>query len=718
MPTRRLSPEGGDRWTLLAGAALLGWSAVTTQLTSMRELLTFFAGNELVLGVVLGTWLLLTGLGALLGGHTDRLERPERLLIPGHLLLALIPPATLVALRAGWHLVFVRGAAIGPTATLATCFAVLLPYCLLSGYLFSVYSVVLRGVDGARSVGDVYIAEGVGSMIGGALFSLLLVQVFGHYHILVLQGLLNSALVLWFSHRARKLGTTLVALASAIALVFSWAGVDMEILSLQARYVDQAVLFAGNSPYGSVVLTELEGQRTLYENGVPVLATQDPGDREEAIHFAMAQYPEARRVLLISGGIGGAVLEVLKYPGARVDYVELDPLLLEVGQRLESTDTSGDRLDVITGDGRRFLRSSDRRYDVIISRVPDPTTCQVTRYYTLEFFQDVRRHLNPDGVFALALGHYENFLSDELADMLSIGYQTLHTVFPHILMVPGRKVYFLASSRPLNARIGEALEGAGVRLSFLTPGYLRDVLDPGRRQDLERAVEESVPFNTDLNPALYYYHLRYWMSRFGDRLLVPLVLLALLVVFYLARIRAVSFAVFSAGFTASALEVVILLVFQAWYGSVYQQLGWLVTTFMAGMVVGGWFGQRMPRLWKRRGIVGLAGELAVFAAATPIVFRGMEALDAGGGWGQWVLAALIFLLAMLVGLQFVIAARVDFDRGGATAARTYSADLVGACVGAFLVSGFLIPVVGVDTVCLATGGLNIVAAVVLLARRG
>ncbi len=702
-------------WTI--GAVVVGYSAVTTQLIDMRELLTFYAGNELVLGVVLGVWLLLTGLGAWLGRHADRHGHLPALLIAGHLLLAAIPPATLVALRTGWHLLFVRGAEVGPTATVLTCFVVLLPYCVVSGYLFSAYSVVLHRGEGAHSVGAVYIADGLGSMAGGALFSLVLVHLLGHYPILVLQAGANLLVAALLAHRSRSWWGGLASFALAAVLAWTWLGIDLGTLSLQARYAGQQILFAGNSPYGSVVVTELEEQRTLFENGVPVAATQDPGYREEAIHFAMAQRPGARRVLLVSGGLGGTALEVLKYPRARVDYVELDPLILEVGMRFEPASLNDPRIEVIAGDGRRLLSRSGRRYDVIISRVPDPSTCQVNRFFTLEFFTAARDHLAPDGVFSLALGHYENYMSDELASMLATGYRTLRQVFPRVVMVPGRRVIFLASSGGLRTDIGEPLGAEGIAVEYLTPGYLLDILNPGRLADLERAVEADAPLNTDLDPVLYYLHLRYWMSHFGEGLEVPAGILAVLLGIYLFRIRAVPFAVFSAGFSASALEVVILLVFQAWYGSVYERLGMLITTFMAGMVAGAWCVQQRRRARKRGRLAGVAVALAVFATALPFLFKGIQALEAGVGWGQWALALLIFCLAALVGAQFVIAAHVSFDRVAATAARTYSADLVGACAGACLVSGLLIPLAGVTTVCLVTAGLNLVAGSVIIFRR-
>jgi predicted membrane-bound spermidine synthase len=73
---------------------------------------------------------------------------------------------------------------------------------------------------------------------------------------------------------------------------------------------------------------------------------------------------------------------------------------------------------------------------------------------------------------------------------------------------------------------------------------------------------------------------------------------------------------------------------------------------------------------------------------------------------------------MLVGMEFPIASQVEFVGGAATASRLYTADFVGASLGALLASTFLIPLIGVAAVCLLTAGLNVIGGVVVLLRKG
>ena len=113
----------------------------------MRELLGALAGNELVLGIVLGNWMLLAGLGAALGRGVGRLRSPLVVLVLALAVLAILPPADVFLLRTLRNVVFVRGAEIGVTRHGRQQFRALAPYCLLLGYLLTLASQVLSGEE-------------------------------------------------------------------------------------------------------------------------------------------------------------------------------------------------------------------------------------------------------------------------------------------------------------------------------------------------------------------------------------------------------------------------------------------------------------------------------------------------------------------------------------------------------------------------------------------
>jgi spermidine synthase len=785
------------RGLILLSIGALGVSAVMTQLALMREMLSAFAGNELSLGVILGNWLLLTGAGAWLGRKADRLRHPIRALVWSQIMVALLPPAQVFLLRTLRNQIFVRGSAVGVTETVLSSFLLLLPYCVVSGFMLTLAcallnpigqdrvvtpprlasrgtagdsaagrtrwrvwqrlvrailgraerteaSLDLRGTDpalferAATGVADVYVADSLGSVIGGVLFTFVLLSWFDHSRLLCLPALVNlglGALVAWNSG-LRALSGASVGLGLGLVLLMMLA--DVDALSTALQFSQQRIIFRGNSPYGRLIVTESGGQVNFIENGVPVISSHNIEQVEETVHYPMAQRPSAGKVLLVAGGVSGTAKEILKYGVAQVTYVELDPLIIAVGREYLAERLADARIQVINTDGRRFIRQTDERYDVVIVDVPDPSTSQLNRFYTAEFVAEAKRALVGEGVFSFALGRYENYVSPELARLLSSAYKTLCGAFKHVLVLPGGRVFFLGSDGPLYPDVGARIEQQGVLARLVTRHYLDAMFSPDRMGDIRRATLLPAVVNTDLSPVLYYYHLRHWMSQFRAHFGVLGGLLLAVLGVYLAKLRAVPLAVFASGFAASSLEIILLLGFQILYGSLYQQMGFIVTMFMVGLALGAFLAGRVPSLSSlasstdcpvsqgtrgRRSVqvlVFFSLAIGAFALLLPAFLSQLQRLDTR--WASsipvWVvIPCLTLILAGLVGAEFAWANRVAHGQLRWAASRLYTADFMGACLGALLTSTLLIPLIGVTATCLVTAGLNVIGGAVVLWRQ-
>jgi spermidine synthase len=819
---------------VLVAAGGLGVSCVMTQLALMRELLGAFAGNEMVLGVALGLWLLLMGIGAWLGRSSDKLRNPLATLAVIQVLVAVLPLAQVFLLRTLRNVVFIRGAAVGVTETVGATFVLLLPYCVVAGYALTLACAILSRQQGPAGIGRAYVADSIGSIIGGLVFSFVLVNSFDHIAILVYPALLNlllAALVAWSEGRAStpcappasddgaqqsgrpfpeprndrdgplslslspskgervpKAGEGLVhgtdlrpdavnathadllpavAALLGLGLIAAIIVFDLDALSTRLQYPHQRIVAKANSPYGKLIVTESDGQFDFLENGIPITSTRDDQHVEETVHYAMAQRPEARRVLLVSGGISGTAREILKYGVAVVDYVELDPLILALGKRFLPGNLADARIRVINTDGRLFVKQASERYDVVIIDVPAPATAQLNRFYTVEFLAEVKHVLVRDGIVGFALGQYENYVSHELARMLSSASLAVKQSFRNVLVIPGSRVFFLASDGPLYPDIAARIEQRHVRTKLVNRHYLDGMLTPDRWADLANAAAQPAAINRDFNPILYYYHLRHWMSQFDVQFGLIQVGLLVALGFYLVRLRGSAFVLFASGFAASALEVVLLLAFQVLCGSVYHQVGVIITVFMAGLAVGAFIANRLgdvgfgsvrrpdlrepgeaasspspalkgtlsPSEGERERVRGpapvprpnserAAGAGGVSLSALSLAIAGYAVLlplllpllnKLGGSVTSLVLvkvliAVLTLVLAVLVGMQFPLANRLEFDGTVAGASRLYTADFVGACLGALLACTLLIPLIGVVGVCVVTAGLNVGAA--------
>jgi spermidine synthase len=709
---------------VLVAICALGVSSIMTQLVLMRELLCIFSGNELVLGIVLGNWLLLTGAGSYLGKGASRLAHPIGVLFLAQLAVAVLPLVDVYLLRTLRNVVFVPGVQLGVLETALSSGILLLPYCLIAGYLLTLACCLLAPQHGASSIGQVYFVDNLGDIAGGLLFTVVVVYVSSHFHLLYLPAALNLVCALLVALAFRRVAGLALAGAATAVLLVTVALIDLDQLSFARQYAPERVAFHGQSPYGSLVVTESHGQYNFIESGVPLFSTHNVEQVEEMAHFAMAHRPEAKRVLLIAGGVAGTAQELLKYRVAAVDYVELDPLILAAARQYLPESLGDPRIHIQGGDGRLFVQQTAHRYGVVIADLPDPSTSQLNRFYTREFFQEVQRVLTPGGVFCLTLAHYENYVSRELADLLSVADRTLRSVFKRTRIIPGARLVLLASDGALDADISSELERHRIRTQHLNRSYLSHILSADRAGQVRRALSREAPLNRDLSPILYYRQLVYWTSQFNQKLGIVALAAGALLLVYLLRARAVGFAVFTTGCTASALQVVILLGFQAMHGCVYQRVGVLVTMFIVGLALGSFAMNRMLSGRRRKDLVLIELAIAAFAACVPLALLAAKWLSSGGGIGASLSADAVFpLLALLpgvlVGMEFPLAGKVDFAGVGETASRLYAADLVGASLGAMVVGAILLPLLGATAVCLLTAGLNLVSGgAVWLGGRG
>jgi spermidine synthase len=640
----------------------------------------------------------------------------ERILAGGLVALGLLPALQMLLVRAARGLLHVPPGALvefGPMA--GVILLSVAPVCLLAGALFP--PLARRLAETGRPAGEAYLWECAGAAAGGALFSFVLIRYLDPFQIaaLILMADLSAALSL--AHlplanlRLAHLPLALLPLALLLLVLLPLASF-IHRATLRWQWSDLA--FAADSPYGRIVIQARDSQRVFYENGLLMFETQGT-DPEEVVHPPLLAHPAPRDVLLIGGAAAGNLREALRHPVAHVTVVETDPLLLQAARLHLPPDEAAvlddPRVTVVLADGRRFVQTARRTFDVVILDLPEPSTGALNRFYTEEFFREVRAVLNPGGILALGLPAAENYWSPELARRNGSIYHTLRAVFPHVLTLPGETTCFLASTDPLDADPdlwGRRLAERGIPTRWVTASYIRYLFTTDRFAQVREALEATagVRLNRDLTPICYYYDLALWLSRFTPRLRgffertdilrLGWVALVLVVPVGLARVRrrwAVPIAVGSAGLAGMMLEVVILLAFQVRHGSLYAQVSLIVAAYMVGMVLGSRWGASRP--WAaptaRRALLALMGALVVGAAVLPFllgrplpaaVFPLLAVL--GGGWG---------------GAVFPLALQAERGDVGRAAGRLYGADLAGGCLGALLGGAFFIPLLGIPQTC-------------------
>jgi spermidine synthase len=698
---------------------VLGITALTTQLVLTRELLAAFNGNELSIGIILGNWLLLSGLGSCLAKHLkiNLNKKPFLVLYLLHILIAIIPLLEVAAIRLLKDRLFIRGALIGITEMVVSCLIVLLPFCILSG-LFLV--IACEMASGRHSSGKIYIADSVGSAIGGIIFSFILIQLIDHFRLLSVISILNllwCCVLCWTAVVRLPAAVAGSLLAIIILIAFRY---DVDLYLTQRQFPEQKILFHGNSPYGRVVATEFGSQIYFIENGVPLSVSHNIQQVEETVHFAMVQKPDARKVLLISGGYTGTAREILKYKVEKIDYVELDALIIKLAEKYLKENISFPQIHIINSDGRKYIRETSEKYNLIIIDLPDPSTSQLNRFYTLEFFKECKRILTDDGVLCFGISHYENYVSDELSRVLSTVMQTLKLSFRHILVIPAGRVYFVASDKNLTSDIADRLEKLNIQTRYVRRGYINSIMTPDRLGDIKEACSYPAQVNKDFSPALYLYNILHWVSQFRIKFGILEAALILVLIFYIGKLRATQLTIFASGFTGATLELVMILAFQTFYGSIYLQVSIIITMFMLGLTAGAYWSNN----WLERGYedakqqVSRLGLLAAAMAALgaviyPILILFSKSLITISSLGQAGIFALTFLIAFIAGAQFPIACAIGSKTKLEATSKTYGADFIGAALGSLLTGTLLIPLAGVAATCLATAIFNSLCATLL-----
>src|ERR1039458_2603899 len=309
-------------WTLRAILSLIGFTAVIAQVVLMRELLVVFYGNELSLGVMLANWLLWTALGSsLLGRWARRTHRPREFLAGLQMLVAFALPLTLVAVRASKVLFrSIPGEILGPVPMFLTSFCALSVLCVISGGLFAAGSRLFGDATGsttATATGSVYLLEAAGSGLGGVLASLALVRLLTAFEIAAILGLLNLVaawvLLALAGAKRRFWGAGFGALAALLLA----GGYGVAPLSVRMLWRGFHLIATRTSVYGSLAVVETGASRSLFENGLIVMTVPDAAAAEEAVHYALLEHPEPRRLLLIGGGVNGSLAEALRHPSLR-----------------------------------------------------------------------------------------------------------------------------------------------------------------------------------------------------------------------------------------------------------------------------------------------------------------------------------------------------------------------------------------------------------------
>ncbi|RIQ19490.1 polyamine aminopropyltransferase [Jiangella rhizosphaerae] len=387
----------------------------------------------------------------------------------------------------------------------------------------------IRAQDAGSAVADMFAADYLGALLGGLAFPFLLLPAFGLVRGTIAAGVLNlvagTVVVAWLFRRtvSRRGWTVIAALVASVGVVLTALLVradDLEVDARQRLFRDP-IVHAERSEYQEIVLTErrrLSGtdDLRLFLNGDLQFASPDEYRYHESlVHPAMAGPRE--RVLVLGGGDGLALREILRYPDvAEVTLVELDPAVLDLARtndRLRALNRDAfadDRVAAVAADGFGWVRAQRdagaEPYDVVVVDMPDPDSTATSKLYSLEFYGLVRDLVADGGRMVVQAGS-PYFAPRSFACIRATVEAAGLGVTPYLASVPSFGDWGFLLAAPGTASPPLRLSGDVPPLRYLSP----DVLAAATVFPPDRVVTDA-EVSTLLDPVVLEYVRDEWRT--------------------------------------------------------------------------------------------------------------------------------------------------------------------------------------------------------------
>jgi len=349
---------------------------------------------------VIGAYLSAMGLGAWLSRYVVD-ERAARVFVETEIAVALIggfsAPALFVAFG---HLHFFRPALYALVIAIGTLVGLEIPLLL---------RILRRRLDFKELVARVLSFDYIGALFASVLFPVLLVPRLGLVRTSLVFGAINAVVGLWSTwilqaELSGRVRGARVRCGATLALLFAGlAGAERLTMLAEEGLFSDPIVFTRQSAYQRIVLTHGRASFQLFLDGNLQFSSADEYRYHEAlVHPAMSTATRRENVLVLGGGDGLAVREILRYPEVkRVVLVDIDPAMTELALRVPAVRElnrgalADPRVRIVNADAMAWLGKSAEKFDAVIVDFPDPNNFSLGKLYTTRFYRLLRARLAP-----------------------------------------------------------------------------------------------------------------------------------------------------------------------------------------------------------------------------------------------------------------------------------------------------------------------------------
>ncbi|MEO1527342.1 MAG: polyamine aminopropyltransferase [Planctomycetota bacterium] len=348
--------------------------------------------------LVIGVYLSALGIGSWLSKYVD--SGVARTFIEIEIALALVGGLSAPLLFLAFaQITWFRIALFGSVVLIGTLVGLELPLLM---------RILKDHLDFRELVARVLTFDYIGALLASVLFPILLVPRLGLVRTSLLFGILNAVVGLWGTYLLRPLLNSrgLASLRGRSFLVMGILAVAFIKADTFTTWTEQLILenpvvYSTQSPFQRIVITKNREHFQLHLNGHLQFNSRDEYRYHEAlVHPVMTSAESPRNILVLGGGDGLAVREVLRYPDVQsVTLVDLDPAITELATNFEPLAElnrralSDPRVTVVNRDAFVWISEDDSVFDAAIVDFPDPGSYSIGKLYSTRFFGLMRKRL-------------------------------------------------------------------------------------------------------------------------------------------------------------------------------------------------------------------------------------------------------------------------------------------------------------------------------------
>lgn len=669
---------------------IVGFVSTAIQLLFIREMLNIAGGYELITGIFLGSWLILSAAGASISmiSHLSDVKKIN-------LIFSLSPFVSLFFLLIFSRLFLNTGETPSFLVSMIYTLIVLIPICVVSGFTFTRLMSIARTNNDSAS-GTSFSIETAGGIASGIIISILTHGLLNTYQTLFLIILLSITYTLitfyLINIKAKRVFRILMAVLFAGIIIF-----NIDIIFRQILLPGIKVTDSNDTPYGNISRGNYKGEQSVYYNQRLLTYNDDVVEREENIHYAMLQSNSPEKVILISGSLLNNLPELLKYPVKEIVYVERDPVLANIEKSRPYSNSN--KLIIENEDAFSYIRNSMEMADVIILLTPPPSTLLLNRYYTTEFFHYVKKRLKADGIFMCSPGPGDNYLNKESINLYSSIYNSLEDVFINVKPVIGNKLYLISSDKEISVSFCQLADIKKIKNTYVSSDYLSDELIVKKSNEVTLLFDNKISQNRSAFPIASFHFQSYFFSSNPGEKVPALILMMILFAIPAVGIKRRNMLMYFSASALAGFEILILLTLQLIVGNMYQLTGLIIAGLMSGLAIGAGFEIRLISKFSVR-VQGLI--LIFYYLFFGLFYNSIFVLKSGFSAIAFLIFS-AFVPALFTGRIF--REITGKSEGLSAPSGVYSSDLAGSALGFILMTGIAIPAFGIQASVFLMSGL-------------